>query len=290
MNKAGSRKRISPAAAIRRANEYLARMEATGSTGSFQPGDLTLPLKVGVDLGTSNIVVTVVDSKDDPVAFALRSARAVRDGIVVNFMEAVHILRELKAELEGRLGMELEEAATAIPPGIMEGNVKVISNVVMAAGFRVVRVIDEPEAAALMLGIDEGAVIDIGGGTTGVSVIRNGAVAYSVDEPTGGSHMTLVIAGGANLGFEEAEAFKLAPENASRVFAMVRPVIEKMAHITRESLREEVKALYLAGGASGMRDIDTVFENYTGIKSYKPDNPLLVTPVGIAMSAPVRER
>jgi len=272
---------------MKRANEYLARMEATQAVDSFSPKELALPLKVGVDLGTSNIVVTVLDRNNEPVAYALRPARVVRDGIVVNFMEATKILEELKKELEARVGLPLDEAATAIPPGIMQGNVKVISNVVMAAGFSITKVIDEPEAAALMLGISKGAVVDIGGGTTGVSVIRDGVVEYSVDEPTGGTHMTLVVAGGAGLDFEEADAFKLAPENSQRVFAMVRPVIEKMAQITKESIREKVDALYLAGGASGLQGIDGVFETYTGIKSYKPDNPLLVTPIGIAMSIPV---
>jgi ethanolamine utilization protein EutJ len=286
MKKTERKKEFSPADAVARANDYLARMEATRSVESFSPRDLALPLKVGVDLGTSNIVVTVLDNNDEPVAFALRSARVVRDGIVVNFMEATNILKELKAELEKRLGITLEESATAIPPGIIPGNVRVISNVVAAAGFQVVKVLDEPEAAALMLGISKGAVIDIGGGTTGVSVIRDGVVACSADEPTGGVHMTLVVAGGENLAFEEAEAYKLAPENAHRVFAMVRPVIEKMAQITRENLSGDVEALYLAGGASCLRGIDGVFEKYTGIKSYKPDSPLLVTPIGIAMSIP----
>lgn len=290
MKKIKAKKELSPAAAMQRANEYLARMEATRSVKSFSPKDMALPLKVGVDLGTSNIVVTVLDKNNEPVAFALRAANVVRDGIVVNFMEATKILAELKAELEGRLGMDLEEAATAIPPGIMPGNVKVISNVVTAAGFTVTKVIDEPEAAALMLGVTQGAVVDIGGGTTGVSVIRDGVVAYSADEPTGGTHMTLVVAGGAKLGFEQAEAYKLAPENTPRVFAMIRPVMEKMAQIVKESLREDVEALYLAGGASGLRGIDGVFESYIGIKSYKPHNPLLVTPVGIALSVPVQDR
>jgi ethanolamine utilization protein EutJ len=289
MKKVAVKKSNTPEAAMQRANEYLARMEATRTAESFLAKKMVLPLKVGVDLGTSNIVVTVLDGNDEPVAFALRAARVVRDGIVVNFMEAAKILEELKAELEGRLGVKLERAATAIPPGIMQGNVKVISNVVMAAGFSVIKVIDEPEAAALMLGINKGAVVDIGGGTTGVSVIKDGSVAYSVDEPTGGTHMTLVVAGGAKLGFEEAEAYKLVPENNQRVFAMIRPVIEKMAQITKESLREKVDALYLAGGASALPGIDAVFENYTGIKSYKPENPILVTPIGIAMSIPAEE-
>ncbi len=273
-----------PALIMEKTEACLQLMAETSAAESF--ADLEMPLKVGVDLGTSNIVITVLDQKDRLVAFALRPAKVVKDGIVVNFLEASRILSELKAELEARLGLELTEAATAVPPGIMEGNVRVISNVVAAAGFKVVGVIDEPEAAALMMGIDNGAVVDIGGGTTGVSLIKNGKVAYSVDEPTGGSHMTLVVAGGCGLDFDRAEKFKTSPDNYQQVFTMIRPVIEKMAQITKDSLKEAVQAIYLAGGASCLEGIEKVFEKYTGIKSYKAGNPLLVTPIGIAMSVP----
>lgn len=279
-------KKTYPPASMEAVDEYLTRMEATQQIASFSPADLTLPLKVGVDLGTSNIVITVLDNRNQPVAFASRPAHVVRDGIVVGFMEAVNILAELKEALEKRLGLTLAEAATAIPPNILPGNVKVIANVVAAVGFRVVKVIDEPEAAALMMQIADGAVVDIGGGTTGISLLRDGKVVYSVDEPTGGTHMTLVVAGNTGLEFDQAEDYKVLPENYARVFTMVHPVIEKMAQITKSNLREKVGALYLAGGASCFKGIQDVFEAYTGIKTYKPENPLLVTPIGIALSIP----
>lgn len=279
-------KKACPLAAMEAVNEYLTRMEATQKNVTFSPAELALPLKVGVDLGTSNIVITVLDNRNQPVAFAMRPAHVVRDGIVVGFMEAVTILTEIKDELEKRLGLALEDAATAIPPNILPGNVKVIANVVAAAGFRVVKVIDEPEAAALMMQVSDGAVVDIGGGTTGISLLRASKLVYSVDEPTGGTHMTLVIAGNTGLEFDQAEDYKVLPENYSRVFTMVHPVIEKMAQITKSNLREKVETLYLAGGASCFKGIQDVFEAYIGIKTYKPENPLLVTPIGIALSIP----
>ncbi len=70
------------------------------------------------------------------------------------------------------MGVEFYEAATAIPPGIISGNVKVISNVVESVGLDVVNVIDEPTAAASVLGITDGAVVDVGGGTTGISISK----------------------------------------------------------------------------------------------------------------------
>ena len=57
-----------------------------------------------------------------------------------------------------------------------------------------------------MLGITDGAVIDVGGGTTGISILKDGRVVYTVDEPTGGTHMNLVISGAYGISIPEAEA------------------------------------------------------------------------------------
>ena len=92
-------------------------------------------LRLGVDLGTANIVVSVVDSNNTPIAGASYPSTVVRDGIVVDFMGASRAVRNMKAKLEDLMGVEFYEAATAIPPGIISGNVKVISNVVESVGL-----------------------------------------------------------------------------------------------------------------------------------------------------------
>ena len=47
---------------------------------------------------------------------------------------------------------------------------------VEGAGFEVINVIDEPTAAASVLEITDGAVVDVGGGTTGISILKDGKV------------------------------------------------------------------------------------------------------------------
>lgn len=131
-------------------------------------------LKTGVDLGTANIVIAVTDSENHPVAGASAPSHVVKDGIVVDFIGAIRTVKELKAQLEAQLDVSLDTAATAIPPGIMSGNVRCISNVVEGAGFEVTNVVDEPTAAAAVLGITDGAVVDVGGGTTGISILKIG--------------------------------------------------------------------------------------------------------------------
>jgi ethanolamine utilization protein EutJ len=243
-------------------------------------------LKVGVDLGTANIVVAVVDENNRPVAGATQGASVVRDGIVVDYLGAVNIVKQLKEEVEGILGVDLTDAnaATAIPPGIMSGNTKIIANVVDSSDFRVINVVDEPTAAATVLGIQNGAVVDVGGGTTGISILKNGEVIFTADEPTGGTHMSLVLAGTYHISFEEAEQMKIH-DDQKKVFPIIKPVVEKMASIVHRFIQGyDVETIYVVGGACEFDKFEEVFEREIGIKTIKPVEPLLVTPLGIAFN------
>lgn len=243
-------------------------------------------LKVGVDLGTANIVVAVVDENNHPVAGATQGAHVVRDGIVVDYIGAVDIVKDLKRQIEDRMGVDLTNApaACAIPPGIIEGNTKIIANVVESSDLEVTNILDEPTAAATVLGITNGAVVDVGGGTTGISIIDNGEVVFTADEPTGGTHMSLVIAGAYHVDFDEAEEMKIHdPED--KIFPLIKPTIEKMAAIVRRYIEGyDVDTIYVVGGACEFSKFESVFEREIGIKTVKPVEPLLVTPLGIAFN------
>lgn len=244
------------------------------------------PFKIGVDLGTANIVIAVTDEDNRPVAGATADSKVVKDGIVVDFVGAMQTVRGLKAQLEEMLGVPLETAATAIPPGIMEGNVRCISNVVEGAGFEVTNVLDEPTAAASVLGITDGAVVDVGGGTTGISILKDGKVIFTADEPTGGTHMTLVLAGYYGIPIEEAERLKKDKSKENDVFPIIKPVVEKMAAIVRKFIKDfQVDRVYVVGGASCFEEFEHTFEKELGITTVKTNDALLVTPLGIAWNA-----
>jgi ethanolamine utilization protein EutJ len=243
-------------------------------------------LKVGVDLGTANIVIAVVDENNRPIAGATQSASVVRDGIVVDYLGASQIVRKLKGEVEGILGIDLTyaKAATAIPPGILAGNTKIISNVVDSADFEVTNVVDEPTAASTVLGIKNGAVVDVGGGTTGISILKDGEVIFTADEATGGTHMSLVLAGFHHISLEEAEELK-KNESHKKIFPIIKPVVQKMASIVNHFIvGYDVEVIYVVGGACVFDDFEKIFEDETGIKTIKPVEPLLVTPLGIAFN------
>jgi len=240
---------------------------------------------VGVDLGTANIVITILDKDGKPVAGATQRSRVVRDGIVVDFMGAIGIVRKLKEDLEEKLGIQITEGYTAIPPGVEQGSVKAIVNVIESAGIDVLKVVDEPTAASYVLGIADGVVVDLGGGTTGISILEKGKVVFVADEPTGGTHMTLVLAGSYGVDFETAEDIKTDKKKEKEVFVQITPVLQKMASIVKKYIKDyKVKDVYLVGGACSFDESEEIFKKELGLNIYKPYMPVYITPLGIALA------
>ncbi|GAA0086513.1 ethanolamine utilization protein EutJ [Clostridium sp. CTA-7] len=239
----------------------------------------------GVDLGTACVVLAVLDENYKPVAGAYRYADVVRDGMVVDYIGAVKIVRELKEEIEEKLGAELLYAAAAIPPGTDALDSGAIKNVVQAAGFELTSILDEPTAANKVLKIENGAVVDIGGGTTGISILKNGEVVYVVDEPTGGTHFSLVISGAYGMSFAEADKFKRDNKRHKELLPVLKPVVEKVSSIINEHIEgHDVKEISLVGGTCCLTGIEEIIQKQTGIYTHKPQNPMFVTPLGIALS------
>src|SRR5512134_2426257 len=173
---------------------------------------------VGVDLGTAYTVLVVLDENYQPVAGTYQFAEVVRDGLVGDCIGAGDWLRERKSQVEQRLGFELRSASTGYPPGVPQAEVRATANVLHGAGLDCTGLIDEPTAANNVLQIRDGAIVDVGGGTTGIAIFKNGEVVYTADEPTGGTHFSLVIAGATGRTFEEAETLKKDPREQTRLF------------------------------------------------------------------------
>ena len=225
-------------------------------------------LHVGVDLGTAYLVLVVLDEQFRPLAGEYQFAQVVRDGLVVDFIGAVDRLREMKKRVERRLGVELTHASSGFPPGVPQAEVRAVANVLEAANLRCTQLVDEPTAANALLNLRNGAIVDVGGGTTGIAILQDGEVVYTADEPTGGTHFSLVIAGANDITFEAAEAMKTNPAEQTRLFPVVRPVMEKVASITARHLRDSsvvIDQITLVGGTCSYPGMATVIEEYTGI-------------------------
>lgn len=270
---------------------YLANAEPLivpyGSNGHPLPGtpDASGRLRVGVDLGTAYTVLAVLDEQGGVIAGEYAFAQVVRDGLVVDYIGAVDLLREMRKHVEARIGRELTHAASGFPPGVPRAEVRATANVVEAAGMRCETLTDEPTAANNVLGLRDGAIVDVGGGTTGVAVLKDGKVIYTADEATGGTHFSLVIAGALGISFEEAETLKKDPAQQQRLFPIVRPVMEKVGVIVDRHLHgTKVDSITLVGGTTIFPGMAGVVQEVTGIPTHVPEHPLFVTPLGIALS------
>lgn len=240
-------------------------------------------LHVGVDLGTSSIVLTILDQNNKIIYGCFEYDNAVQDGIVVNFIESVNILRNLKKKAEEKLGVELTTAAGAIPPETGTKSAKIVANVIEEAGLTCTAVVDEPTAAAKFLGMSMGTVVDIGGGTTGITIFKDSHIKKVVDEPTGGFHMTLVLGGSYRISNDEAEKLKRNKEREGEVFIVIKPVVEKMASIVAKLGDDVENPVVIVGGATNFKDFQKVFSKELQREIWKPEYPEFVTPLGIAM-------
>jgi ethanolamine utilization protein EutJ len=245
------------------------------------------PLHVGVDLGTAYLVLAVLDQEKQPLAGEYQFAQVVRDGLVLDYLGAIDLLVGMVQRVEKRLGRKLTHAASGYPPGVPQVEVRAMANVVEAAGLRCTTLVDEPSAANALLDLQNGAIVDVGGGTTGIAILQDGQVVYTADEATGGTHFSLVVAGAQDITFEAAEEMKVNPAEQKRLFPILRPVMEKVANIVARHIgisQVDVKNLTFVGGTSAFPGMAAVIEEYTGLPTFIPERPVFVTPVGIAMN------
>ncbi|MCJ7715539.1 MAG: ethanolamine utilization protein EutJ [Anaerolineales bacterium] len=241
-------------------------------------------LRVGVDLGTAYLTVAVLDDQNQPLTGEYRFAQVARDGLVVDFVGAVDLVKSMKTQIEKRIGRELTHAASGFPPGVPGAEVQATAHVIEAAGMICTGLVDEPSAANTLVKMANGVIVDVGGGTTGIAVVENGEVVYTADEATGGTHFSLVIAGAHDIPFEDAERLKINPAEQPSLFPVVKPVLEKVASIVARHIEGyQVPEIALVGGTSAFYRAAEVIEEYTGIPSWVPDYPALVTPIGMAL-------
>jgi ethanolamine utilization protein EutJ len=249
-----------------------------------RPGPIGV-LRAGVDLGTASCVLAVLDGTGQPVHMGSYPSGALRDGVVVDFAAAERTVRRLRDEAERALETTLTSAATAYPPCIAEPDARACRFVCEAAGFDKVTLTDEVTAAQHTLGVDDGVIVDVGGGSTGVGVFRSGRLVALADRPGGGHHLDLVLAGALGISTEEAERAKREDPRGSLPHLV--PCLERIAESVRlMTAGAEDLPLHLAGGALMIPGAAAVVARYLGRETVSYPHALLITPLGIARCAP----
>ncbi|HZS30710.1 MAG TPA: molecular chaperone DnaK [Gaiellaceae bacterium] len=105
------------------------------------------------------------------------------------------ILQKLKADAEAYLGEDVADAVITVPAYFNNAQREATKDAGKIAGLNVLRIINEPTAAALAYGLDkEGSdqtilVFDLGGGTFDVSVLELGDGVFEVKSTAGDNHL-----------------------------------------------------------------------------------------------------
>ncbi|HOK40514.1 MAG TPA: ethanolamine utilization protein EutJ [bacterium] len=264
-------------------NEINRILEKTYQIGNQKKNNSEFKeLKVGLDLGTALIKFLILNENNEVVLYFYEWANVIRDGIVCDYWGAVQITKRMINEAMQILELKnFPKISAGYPP---KTEPRLVENVIYSAGYDIARTIEEPVAAAKFLEIENGVVVDIGGGTTGIAIIRNKKIIETYDEPTGGHHITLVISGNQKIPYEEAE-IKKRNDKEGKYFSIIKPVIEKMASIVKEKIKRyrNIKQIYLVGGPTAYKNFREVFENELQKEVFSFKNPELITPYGITI-------
>jgi len=170
------------------------------------------------------------------------------------------ILQNLKKTAEEYLGEDIKQAVITVPAYFNDSQRQATKEAGEIAGLEVLRIINEPTAAALAYGLDKGekdlkvAVYDLGGGTFDVSILEIGNGVFEVLSTNGDTHL-----GGDN--FDEkiidwiVEAFKdesgIDASQDSMAYQRIREAAEKAKVELSASSETEINLPYLSAGAEG---------------------------------------
>jgi ethanolamine utilization protein EutJ len=243
-------------------------------------------LYAGVDIGTYKTMAIIIDDTGVPRAASMRRTEVVSSGLIVDYVGALNVVRELMEEFKRHCLVPIEKGATSYPPQTEYANLKTTTYILEGVGLEVLIAPDEPTAANQVLKIKNGAIVDVGGGTTGIAVIKNGKVIYTNDEATGGVHLSLVLAGNYKISYEEAETIKTDKKRNREVLPIVRPVIEKVSSIVASYLDrfKDLEKVCLVGGTCELEGFTDIVGRDIGVETFRPALPQFITPFGVALS------
>src|SRR5438270_6512696 len=176
------------------------------------------------------------------------------------------ILQKLKADAEAYLGETVTDAVVTVPAYFNNAQREATKDAGKIAGLNVVRIINEPTAAALAYGLDkEGAdqtilVFDLGGGTFDVSVLELGEGVFEVKATNGDNHL-----GGDNFDkamvdwlvadFKRSQGIDLSqdPMALQRLYEAAEKAKIELS-TTQES---QINLPFITADASGPKPLDT---------------------------------
>lgn len=137
----------------------------------------------------SRVPYNCVKGKDDTVNVQIRGNTFTPQEI------SAMILQKLKQDAENYLGEPVQQAVITVPAYFSDAQRQATKDAGTIAGLEVMRIINEPTAAALAYGMDKQdqdqciLVFDLGGGTFDVSILQMGDGVFEVKATSGNNHL-----------------------------------------------------------------------------------------------------
>jgi molecular chaperone DnaK len=137
----------------------------------------------------SRVPYNCVKGKDDTVDVQIRGRNYSPQEI------SAMILQKLKQDAENFLGETVDQAVITVPAYFTDAQRQATKDAGTIAGLEVLRIINEPTAAALSYGLDKQdqdqtvLVFDLGGGTFDVSILQLGDGVFEVKSTSGNNHL-----------------------------------------------------------------------------------------------------
>ncbi|PSB18715.1 molecular chaperone DnaK [Phormidesmis priestleyi ULC007] len=137
----------------------------------------------------SRVPYNCVKGKDDTVDVQIRGRNYTPQEI------SAMILQKLKQDAENYLGEAVTQAVITVPAYFSDAQRQATKDAGTIAGLEVLRIINEPTAAALAYGLDKQdqeqcvLVFDLGGGTFDVSILQLGDGVFEVKATSGNNHL-----------------------------------------------------------------------------------------------------
>ena len=216
--------------------------------------------------------------KDESVQFDMKwlpyTIKEGRDGMAVVEVDgktltpqevSAMILQKIKSDAEGYLGGKVTQAVITVPAYFDDSERQATKQAGEIAGLEVLRIINEPTAAALAYGLDKKnahtiAVYDLGGGTFDISILELGEGVYEVKSTNGDTHL-----GGDD--FDQAIINYLAEEfqkennvdlrKDPQALQRLRESAEKAKIELSSSTEAQINQPFITQGASGPLHLTT---------------------------------
>ena len=174
------------------------------------------------------------------------------------------ILQKIKRDAEAYLGETIDKAVITVPAYFDDNQRQATKDAGAIAGLDVVRIINEPTAAALAYGLDKGntaqkiLVFDLGGGTLDVTIMDFSDGVFEVmstsgDTKLGGSDMDEALTKYVLGEFQKETGIDLSKDNTA--FWRVREACEKAKIELSTTMQTEVNLPFIASDASGPKHL-----------------------------------